>query len=197
VAARPGPQAVGSKEIPVGAEECLAVSTYLPTANNQGLTFVFTGILESIERDEAANLVKQYGGKVTGAPSSKTNYVVLGSDAGPKKLEIIRKNKIPTINEDGLFQLIRTLPAHGGTGKVGQQAAAKKQQEEKKMQEVAKDIDDAVKMREKDSAAVGRVAINTQLWTEKYAPATMKEICGNKGLVEKLRKWLHDWYTNS
>jgi hypothetical protein len=34
-------------------------------------------------------LVKKYGGKVVGAPSSKTSYVVLGADAGPKKLETI------------------------------------------------------------------------------------------------------------
>jgi replication factor C subunit 1 len=93
-----------------------------------------------------------------------------------------------------LFQLIRTLPAHGGTGKVGQKAAEKKVQEEKKMEEIAKGLDDAVRMRENDRAASGLSPVNAQLWTEKYAPASMKDICGNKGLVEKLRKWLHDWF---
>jgi replication factor C subunit 1 len=32
-----------------------------------------------------------------------------------------------------------------------------------------------------------------QLWTVKYAPREQKEICGNKGSVEKLITWLNDW----
>jgi len=35
---------------------------------------------------------------------------------------------------------------------------------------------------------------STQLWTVRYAPQNLKEICGNKGQVEKLQQWLHDWY---
>ena len=34
----------------------------------------------------------------------------------------------------------------------------------------------------------------TQLWTDRYAPQTLKEICGNKGQVEKLQQWLNDWF---
>jgi replication factor C subunit 1 len=160
----------------------------------KGLTFVFTGVLESLERDDATNLVKRYGGKVTGAPSSKTSYVVLGNDAGPKKIETIRKNNIPTISEDGLFQLIRTLPAHGGTGKVGQQAAAKKEAEEKKIMEIAKEMEAQAKQNEKVQAATGQALVDSQLWTEKYMPTSIKDICGNKSLVEKLQRWLHDWF---
>ena len=33
-----------------------------------------------------------------------------------------------------------------------------------------------------------------QLWTDRYAPQTLKEICGNKGQVEKLQQWLNDWF---
>ena len=33
----------------------------------------------------------------------------------------------------------------------------------------------------------------TQLWTVRYAPKTLKEICGNKGQIEKLQQWLGDW----
>jgi BRCT domain type II-containing protein len=46
-----GPKNPGSKEIPVGKPNCLA-----------GLTFVFTGELESLGRDDAAELVKRYSG---------------------------------------------------------------------------------------------------------------------------------------
>jgi replication factor C subunit 1 len=32
------------------------------------------------------------------------------------------------------------------------------------------------------------------LWTVKYAPQNLKELCGNSGMVEKLRQWLEAWY---
>ncbi len=35
--------------------------------------------------------------------------------------------------------------------------------------------------------------ITAQLWTTKYAPQNMKEICGNKAPVERLGQWLQDW----
>lgn len=57
-----------------GAENCL-----------EGLTFVITGVLESIERDEAKSLIERYGGKVTGNVSKKTNYLVMGRDGGQSK----------------------------------------------------------------------------------------------------------------
>jgi replication factor C subunit 1 len=34
---------------------------------------------------------------------------------------------------------------------------------------------------------------SSQLWTTRYAPQNIKEICGNKGQVEKLQEWLKDW----
>jgi replication factor C subunit 1 len=165
----------------------------LPTLIHQGLTFVFTGVLDSIDRDDAVNLVKRYGGKVTTAPSRNTSYVILGNEAGPKKLELIKKNNLKTINEDGLFQLIRTLPAYGGASKAGQQAAAKRQAEEKKVMEMAKEME--VEGKKQAAAAVAKgLTVQPQLWTKRYAPTNKKEIVGNKGLVEKLEKWLHDWY---
>ena len=47
-----------------------------------GLTFVITGILESVEREEAADLIQRYGGKVTQSVSKKTSYVIMGRDPG-------------------------------------------------------------------------------------------------------------------
>ena len=35
---------------------------------------------------------------------------------------------------------------------------------------------------------------SSQLWTTRYAPQSLKDICGNKGQVEKLQQWLHDWF---
>ena len=47
--------------------------------------FVITGVLESIEREEAADLIKRYGGKVTQSVSKKTSYS-MGWDPGESKL---------------------------------------------------------------------------------------------------------------
>ena len=50
------------------------------------LTFVIMGILESIEREEAADLIQRYGGKVTHSVSKKKSYIVMGWDPGESKL---------------------------------------------------------------------------------------------------------------
>ena len=59
-----------------GADNCLA-----------GLTFVLTGVGESLDREEAADLVKNYGGRVTTSLSKKTSYLVVGDDAGESKIK--------------------------------------------------------------------------------------------------------------
>uniref|UniRef100_A0A8C8RXB8 Replication factor C subunit 1 n=1 Tax=Pelusios castaneus TaxID=367368 RepID=A0A8C8RXB8_9SAUR len=96
---REGPKALGSKEIPQGAENCL-----------EGITFVITGVLESIERDEAKSLIERYGGKVTGNVSKKTNYLIMGRDCGQSKCEKASALGTKIIDEDGLFDLIQTMP---------------------------------------------------------------------------------------
>lgn len=171
------PAAAGSKEMPEGEENCLA-----------GLTFVFTGVLETLSREDGQQLVKKYGGKVTGAPSKKTSFVVLGTEAGPKKLQTIRDNQLKTIDEDGLFQLIRSLPANGGDAKAAQKHAEKRAEEEKKIIAAAKEM----APKSKDEAKTA----GDQLWTVKYAPSKMLDICGNKGQVEKLQKWLRNFQKN-
>ena len=57
-----------------------------------GLTFVITGILESIEREEAADLIQRYDGKVTQSVSKKTSYDVVGWDPGESKLSKVHCN---------------------------------------------------------------------------------------------------------
>ena len=57
-----------------------------------GLTFVITGILESIEREEAADLIQRYGGKVTHSVSKKKSYIIMGWDPGESKLSKVHCN---------------------------------------------------------------------------------------------------------
>ncbi|KFP49646.1 Replication factor C subunit 1, partial [Cathartes aura] len=112
---REGPKALGSKEIPQGAENCL-----------EGLTFVITGVLECIERDEAKSLIERYGGKVTGNVSKKTNYLVMGRDCGQSKCEKASTLGTKVIDEDGLFDLIRTMPGKKSKYELAAETEAKK-----------------------------------------------------------------------
>jgi replication factor C subunit 1 len=196
-AANTGPAPLaGTKEIPEGAEGCLT-----------GLTFVFTGQLDALGREEGQELVKRYGGKITGQPSSKTDYVILGHEAGPSKLEKIKKLGLKTINEDGLFALIRTLPAHGGSGKNAVKAEEKRQAEEKKIEQEAAKQEKEMEAERKKKEATAKSSDNPvskpqprlddQLWTVKYAPTQISQICGNKTQVEKLQNWLKNWSKNA
>lgn len=72
-----------------------------------GLNFVITGVLDSLERDEAAELIKEHGGKVTTSLSKKTSYMVVGLEAGLKKLATADELKVRQISEDDLLDLIR------------------------------------------------------------------------------------------
>jgi DNA ligase (NAD+) len=71
----------------------------------QGLTFVLTGTLPTMTRDEASALIKQAGGKVSGSVSKKTSYVVAGEEAG-SKLTKAKELGITVLDEDGLLQLL-------------------------------------------------------------------------------------------
>lgn len=51
-----------------------------------GKTFVITGQLESLERDDAKNLITKYGGRVVGGISGKVNFLVAGEEAGVSKM---------------------------------------------------------------------------------------------------------------
>ena len=56
--------------------------------------FVLTGVLESLERDEARRLVERYGGKVTSNISRRTSYVVLGRDSGQAKTDKVHTHTL-------------------------------------------------------------------------------------------------------
>ena len=71
----------------------------------EGLTFVLTGTLPTMSRDEAGALIKKNGGKVSGSVSSKTSYVVAGEAAG-SKLTKAQALGVKIISEDELLELI-------------------------------------------------------------------------------------------
>ncbi|KZT23217.1 DNA replication factor C, large subunit [Neolentinus lepideus HHB14362 ss-1] len=184
-----GPKAPGSKEIP--EPQCAE-----PLA---GLAFVFTGELSSFSREEAVELAKRFGGRVTGQPSSKTSFVILGDDAGPSKLAAIKKHNLKTLDEDEFLQLIATR--NPGDAGMDDKTRKKKEKEQEAIRQGAKEMEKREKAALKEAKTDGTstakaVDTSTQLWTVRYAPRTLREICGNKGQVEKLLQWLQDWPNN-
>ncbi|KAL7416751.1 replication factor RFC1 C terminal domain-containing protein [Mrakia frigida] len=196
-----GPSAPGSKEIPDGKENCLA-----------GLKLVFTGELSSMSREEATELAKRYGAQVTTAPSGATSYVVLGDNAGPSKLAKIKSIGIKTLDEDGFLNLIGTRKA----GHIDEKTKKKLADDKKKIKAEAERMEEEeaeaekqrVKaLRQKEKAAGGASQgsgsasssqrppplASSQLWTTKYAPSAVNQICGNKTNVERLIEWLNNW----
>ena len=70
-----------------------------------GKTFVLTGTLPTLGRDEARDLIEKAGGKVSGSVSKKTDYVVAGEEAG-SKLTKAQELGVPVLDEDGLRKLL-------------------------------------------------------------------------------------------
>jgi DNA ligase (NAD+) len=70
-----------------------------------GLTFVLTGTLPTLTRDQAKERIESAGGKVSGSVSKKTSYVVAGEEAG-SKLETAERLGVPVLDEAGLLGLL-------------------------------------------------------------------------------------------
>jgi DNA ligase (NAD+) len=70
-----------------------------------GLTFVITGTLPTLSRDDAKALIEEHGGKVAGSVSKKTSYVVAGSEAG-SKLDKAGELGVPVLDEEQLMAMV-------------------------------------------------------------------------------------------
>jgi DNA ligase (NAD+) len=70
-----------------------------------GKTFVLTGTLPTLKRDEAKALIQKSGGKITDSISRKTDFLVVGADAG-SKLEKARKLEISQLTEAQLLAML-------------------------------------------------------------------------------------------
>ncbi|CAF3436423.1 unnamed protein product [Rotaria sp. Silwood1] len=182
---RGGPDAPGSKTIPDGEENCL-----------KNLTFVISGVLESLERDECKSLIEKYGGRVTLTISGKTNYLIVGRDASEGKTNKAREIKIKIISEDDLLEMIRTHPGDKSTSKKQLPTTSKSSSttlKRKSSSTVSKPID------EPDSIISSTTSVDKSnlLWVDKYKPQTIKNLIGQQGeksCVQKLIVWLRDWY---
>lgn len=88
-------------------ERTEAASPPAPEAGNvAGRTFVLTGTLPTLLREEARERIEALGGKVTGSVSSKTGYVVVGADAGSKYDKAVELG-VAILDEPALLRLLQ------------------------------------------------------------------------------------------
>lgn len=200
----------GCKEVPKGKPNCLA-----------GLSFLVTGILESLEREEANSLIKDLGGKVSTTVGKRLNFMVVGEEAGPKKLVTAEELGIKILTEDGLFDLIREKSSNDNSSesKVSKispkdkktepktpikvkEEKAKKSSEKRKIKEESGTVDVKrrnLEMPDATSSNVGMPDDENLAWVDKYKPTSLKQIIGQQGPASncvKLLNWLSKWHAN-
>lgn len=78
-----------------------------------GKTFVLTGTLPSLKRDQAQAMIEALGGKVSGSVSAKTSYVVAGEEAG-SKLEKAQQLNVTILDESALLEMVKLASDDGG-----------------------------------------------------------------------------------
>ncbi|PQE26575.1 Replication factor C subunit 1 protein [Rutstroemia sp. NJR-2017a BBW] len=92
-----------------------------------GKTIVVTGVPPTLGRKNAETLVKNYGGKLT-------NYVVVGNDAGPQKLEKIESLGVEILDEEALIKMLES----GGGEASGKRSADEDEEDEEEEEKPAK-----------------------------------------------------------
>uniref|UniRef100_A0A453SH80 BRCT domain-containing protein n=1 Tax=Aegilops tauschii subsp. strangulata TaxID=200361 RepID=A0A453SH80_AEGTS len=186
---RKDPPHKGEKEVPEGAPDCLA-----------GLTFVISGTLDSLEREEAGDLIKRYGGRVTGSISKKTSYLLADEDIGGVKSNKAKDLGVPFLTEDGLFDMIRKskpakAPVNKHEGNSNSEKLQKSQTKSSPVKAERRAVDQVGTMgkstpsksnKESNSTNNQKVKVvdrGSLQWTEKYRPKVPNDIVGNQSMV--------------
>lgn len=90
-----------------------------------------------------------------GQPSSKTNFVVLGDNAGPSKLNAIKKHGINTLSEDEFLNLIATRKGPGNGKGLDEKTKKKMEKEQEAIKQAVKEMEKREKSAAKGKSAAG------------------------------------------
>lgn len=102
---KPGNRALIGELRALGLEPVAPAKSAPVSAVFSGKTFVLTGTLPTMTRDEAAAKIEAAGGKVSGSVSKKTSYVLAGAEAG-SKLDKAKELGVPVIDEAELLRML-------------------------------------------------------------------------------------------
>ena len=75
----------------------------------EGKTFLYSGTFANFGREELETRIAANGGKVLSGISKKLNYLIVGENAGPSKVEKARKLNVPMISEDEFMAMLSVL----------------------------------------------------------------------------------------
>ena len=90
-----------------GIQLSLKEEAYKPKSNIlEGKSFVVSGVFTQFSRDDIKKMIEENGGKNTGSISSKTDYLLAGSDMGPTKLKKAKLLSIKIISEEDFMTMI-------------------------------------------------------------------------------------------
>lgn len=180
----------------------------------KGLTFVISGVLDSLHREEAAFHIQRHGGRVTGSVSGKTNFLLVGHKAGRSKTAAAeaKRESCKLIDERGLRTLIAA-------------SVPFKPKEEEEVEELEEEMP-VVAVKKSGSLSAAAVAAppstsapppstsalpsapapppstsappvtgnrGADLWVDKHRPVRSSELVGNPGAIGTLRQWLVMW----
>eukprot|EP00177_Eucheuma_denticulatum_P004951 GFKZ01008998.1.p1 GENE.GFKZ01008998.1~~GFKZ01008998.1.p1 ORF type:complete len:873 (+),score=157.50 GFKZ01008998.1:381-2999(+) len=176
----------GNKELPVGKPDCLA-----------GKVFVISGVLDSLLREECTDLCKEYGARVVSGVSRKVTHGIVGTNAGESKMKKLKEYRIPSIDEDGLFDMIRSsLPKKTeGTGID----TGKDEDQIMEVEEVVPVIEEKVTRNAKRNPEGNHNVLQrpanvvTTLWVDKYRPVDCSQLVANPKAIKDLKSWLEMW----
>ncbi len=76
----------------------------------EGLSFVVSGVFQSLSREEIKSVILAHSGKIVGSISGKTSYVLAGDQMGPSKRQKAETLGIPIISEEEFFKMIPSNP---------------------------------------------------------------------------------------
>ncbi len=157
----------------------------------KGMQFVITGILDSLLREECVDMIKELGGKVVSAPSKKVTHGIVGTEPGESKLKKLRALKIPCVDEDWLFDIMKKSCPQMDSLKEDQ--VEEKPMEVEKINQASPKVSNGFGSSSTESKKTGTGKVSTQLWVDKYAPNHLGELVGNPKHVKDLREWLSSW----
>ena len=149
-----------------------------------GLTFVITGTLDSLLREECTDLIKRHGGRVTTSVSGKTDFLVCGLDSGGSKVRgaTERKDTCRMVDEDGLFALIASGPPA---------AKASASDSSPRTAEGARPAASATPP--SPSSTSTPTPTDGALWVTKHRPCQLSEVVGNQMNVKLISSWLRNF----
>ncbi|ESS30893.1 ATPase, AAA family protein [Toxoplasma gondii VEG] len=168
-----------------------------------GKTFVFTGVLDSMAREEAVSAVVGNGGRCTSAVSGRTDYLVAGAllEDGRDVTTGSKYRKALQLMHDGKGKQktsLKILHEQEFLAMLPENAEKKPTLEARQLQEETSRLESAKTVKSDGSADEpdrqhSDENSGTLLWAEKYRPKRADDFVGNREHLRTLQTWLADW----